>query len=270
MAQRPRNFRLNPLSHLAQGLVFAGLGKHVGTEHYYDSSLHANHDTLTNMAPSSDWGWANELNRFALGFDGSNDYALATVLTDDASLADPFTISCWAIADDTVGGKGIISHQLGANWTTPNFIIQRNANAVRAYAPGKWTTTSTITVGEPFHCTYTYEGNATRKCHFYLNGSYVGSATGILDMVASRGDKLWVGNGYNGYFLGDVSDVMVHRRELSLPEIAALADPSNVMLSGLLEAPARRWWPVSSGGAGAPAWMWARQHHSRVIGGGTI
>ena len=41
---------------------------------------------------------------------------------------------------------------------------------------------------------------------------------------------------------------MLHNRYLSDGELDDIADPSNVLLSGLIEPPRRKWWPVVAAG----------------------
>jgi len=50
-------------------------------------------------------------------------------------------------------------------------------------------------------------------------------------------------------FLGQISDPFIHNRALSPAEIQQLADPSNVMLSGLILSPKRRIFSVAGGAA---------------------
>ena len=70
---RPDDFDLNTNSVLAQGLVFAGLGRFVGSTHYHDSSLYKNNGTLTGYTgagntPADKWQWDATLRRWMLGF----------------------------------------------------------------------------------------------------------------------------------------------------------------------------------------------------------
>jgi hypothetical protein len=72
-------------------------------------------------------------------------------------------------------------------------------------------------------------------------------------------------------YKGTAGDILIYNRALSPAEIQQLADPSNVMLSGLILPPRRRLWAVSGGGAPvAKTWIWARQHETQVIGGGAL
>ena len=94
MLQRPDNFRLNPYSPLANGLVFAGLGALPGTTHYHDSSLHGNDGTLTNMDPATDWTWVPELGRRGVSIKEQGDYVAAPSIQLGSG---DFTVSVWAL-----------------------------------------------------------------------------------------------------------------------------------------------------------------------------
>ena len=58
-----------------------------------------------------------------------------------------------------------------------------------------------------------------------------------------------------------VRDPVIYNRALSLAEIQQLADPSNVMLSGLIQTK-RKWWPT------APATGFTGS--SKILGGGVL
>ena len=89
---RPLQFEINSGHPLAQGLVFAGLGRFSGTNHYHDSSLYASYHRLYLMEPESDWVWASELDRYAISCDGSSEYA-----ERDSSILRgyPFSVVAW-------------------------------------------------------------------------------------------------------------------------------------------------------------------------------
>ncbi len=59
---------------------------------------------------------------------------------------------------------------------------------------------------------------------------------------------MWIGGwpGGSQYFPGDISDVLLYDRALSPSEIQQLADPSNVMLSGLIVPAQRKVWSVAA------------------------
>jgi len=56
-----------------------------------------------------------------------------------------------------------------------------------------------------------------------------------------------------GQLSASLADPLIYNRVLSPSEIQQLADPSNVMLSGLILPPKRRLWAVTGGGGGPPA-----------------
>ena len=90
---RPREFRFNNSHSLAQGLVFASLGRHTGSLYCHDSSLYKNHFTLKWMDPATDWALDPYLGRRTLAFDGANDYGLITSPT--MTIADDFGFAAW-------------------------------------------------------------------------------------------------------------------------------------------------------------------------------
>jgi hypothetical protein len=70
---RPQWFQIDRRHPLANGLVFAGLGRGAHTLQLLDSSGYGNHGTLTSMDPPTDWGFDGTINRWALDLDGTND-----------------------------------------------------------------------------------------------------------------------------------------------------------------------------------------------------
>ena len=81
--QRPPFPRINRNHSLANGLVFAGLGGGASTNLYADASEYHNDGVLRNMTAATDWVWSNELQRWCLDFDGSNDYVTTAAVTPD-------------------------------------------------------------------------------------------------------------------------------------------------------------------------------------------
>jgi len=107
-------------------------------------------------------------------------------------------------------------------------------------------------LNEWMHICVTVDGPKT-AVGLYLNGVYqdfTPSSWNGTVRNTNRSDQ-WIGRIYstNYGFTGQLADVMLHGRVLTPPEIQALADPSNVMLSGLILPPRRRLWAVGSGGA---------------------
>src|SRR4030066_177656 len=98
MDRFPPQFAINWGHQQAQGLVFAFLGQHPGSNLCFDSSLYGNHGTLTSMDPPNDWVWGHH--GMALDFDGSDDFVL---IGDKEPATTEMTISLWLNADVWAG-----------------------------------------------------------------------------------------------------------------------------------------------------------------------
>jgi hypothetical protein len=109
------------------------------------------------------------------------------------------------------------------------------------------------------HLTVTSDGTSI-NC--YDNGISLGPIT-----KAGNLSFQWIGLEDTLSMSGRFSDPMFYRRCLSPAEIQQLADPSNVMLSGLILPPRRKLWAVSGGAPPAFKAFWARGKNT-LIGGG--
>lgn len=242
--QRPEWFTLDPLAPMARGLVFAGLGGLHGGVTYPDHSLHRNHGTLTNMDPATDWVWSQKLGRWGLDFDGDDDFVTTNQLTWDLV---NFTASCW-VNYRSIGSvfDGVIGNVFN-NATSEWFVALGSSGAFRAYInDGRWhivTADAARAANMWHHVTVRMQQGTWR---FFVNGaiqsgSYSSSLTGTIDKGLQLGR-------YMSYYADAlIADPLIHNRALTPAEIRQLADPRNVMLSGLIHAPGRRFWPV--GGA---------------------
>jgi len=256
MVQRPENFILKRDHSLAKGLVFAGLGGGAGTLLFVDASSYGRHGTLTNMNPTSDVVWSTELGRLVYDFDGSNDHIRATHPAGD--VVPPMTLSCWLKTYRTSGSTVgyIMAKRDGATYTstqyawflsdpgysgTPNALAWWDSSDVPQIF-----STGTITEGQPNHCAVTL--SAAGGLTFYING--VPAGTGSRSLVSRDGIDLFMGARGNGGgtialpFYGWQGDWLVYNRALSFYEIKKLADSSNVMLSGMIEPPKRKYYPI--------------------------
>lgn len=234
--QRPETFDIDRDHSLAKGLVFAGLGQLPGSTRYHDSSVFGNTGTLTGMDPATDWVWSSTLNRMACNFDGSNDE-----ITSAFRLSKPMTLSAWIRGTDVTNIK---------TWLFDNastFVFYTESGKIKAYVGSVLTGSKTISTNVWYHVCITYTGGALDQ---FTNGVADGSLTGVTSTPGtsfrigyhSTAGRLWG---------GDIGDVCAWNRALTLPEIQAITDPSNVMLSGLLQPPRRKWWPVVAGGTPA-------------------
>ena len=264
LTQRPEHFTLNPYSSLNEGLVFAGLGNAPGSTQYRDSGGY-NDGTLTNMDPPTDWVWSAELNRWALDFDGVGDGVELNGASTLLGSASEFTVHLFLkvasfigtdyILDSTDGGIGLmlrtnVSGQL-------YFLLFRSGGMAIAHADfsshyGEWASVTAVM--------------STSDTILYFNGNIIDQGSGIVgNLVTSSVMRLGTNFvGASGMAMS-ASDFIIYNRALSTIEIQQLADPSNVMLSGLILPPKRRIFTTTAGPAFKP--FWAR-HSNNLIGAG--
>ena len=267
MLQRPQHFRININAPLAKDLMFAGLGAHAGSTRYHDSSLYGNTGTLTNMDPATDWVWVPELGRLACDFLNTSTQYITTPLVH-SEIVGTYTLSCWAKFNSTAV-QGLFGTTNATSW---GLYYRDSGQGVRMLC-GQVTDSVGWTTATLYHiCAIV--GNTEFSVFIFRNGIDVTSPDGS-DGASQSALSSTIAIGYAPSLTypmnGIIGDPMIWKRCLSLCEIQQLADPSNVMLSGLILPPVRKWWPVTSGGAPtASTWLWARQHNSQVIGGGAL
>ncbi len=262
---RPDNFRINRRSPLWSSAQFLGLGQHAVRQRYFNSRSRGPrgpHGTLTNMDPATGWVWSDELGRWCLTFDGSNDHV--SVHNNDSSVSitpDAWkSLSLWfrCAGNDTeamMGNPGGYSDSIMAAYgyglciksdSTVRLVAGNNNtgsydNVYGAFPANEWT-----------HVLTTVSGSGTSvTAKMYVNGTLAADWTGTIGMYALYADSFALGCGANTsalggqYFSGELADAMAWDRVLSASEAEQLADPSNAMLSGLLLPPSRVLWPAA-------------------------
>jgi hypothetical protein len=231
---RPKTFEINKDHHLARGLVFAGLGNHGGGSQYYDSSVYGNHGTLTNINPATGWGVGRGL-RYTILDKNNNDYIDIPNKIPNLVGSSHTTLACWFRRDGS------------AFSTTETIVGSDNAGVVlslvtslfrlrgvnRGTAVGG-TDAQNTTANTWYHAAITYNG-ATQR--LYWDGVEVAiNVDADRQAVVSNYLRIGAGPTPSEYFGGDVADILFWTtRTLSAGEIQQLADPSNVMLSGLIK-----------------------------------
>ena len=254
MHERPPFPRINMLSPLAKGLVFAQLGGGAGSSGMVDSSIYGNHATLTNMEPATDWVWDSTLRRWWLNYDGVDDYAIAT--RNPPSCLNAITIACWI--NIVAYPAGDASPRL-VDWYPAPSLYRTGDNRVGwygniggisrdypiSYAIGSLTDSQK-------HIAVTYDGITTLV---YINGvldntltTYSGALSAPSNTFCVAGRSTDTDRCLTGY----VGDVLVFDRAVPAAMIAALADPSNLMLkcggSSLIAPFPRRMWSIARTG----------------------
>ena len=274
LSQRPDYFEINPESPLARGLVFAGLGGGARSLKYVDSSPYGNHGTLA----ASDVSWSTYFGRSGLEFaDADEDYVTldriwpmngpltiaAHVWNEDASWPRLACREWMPLNGESSGQSGIqICRQEDSELT----FVRRSASGNMCLKR----TASGILVRNYHHVCATWDGTSGGSgATIYLDGTDAGSAVSTGSGTPDAITETRVGFACNSFGGGDTHrafDVLAWDRVLTLSEIQQLADPGNVMLSGLVSPPRRRFYPVISGGA-PPATIIPRiMHHRRLMG----
>lgn len=253
MRQRPQNFRINRNAKLAKGLVFAMLGGGASTLTALDSSGYGNHGALTSMDPPTDWVWNTTLNRWVLDFDGSDDYVavgsgLSLKTTGDCTWSGWIKTANTVVAKYAWGDMGV-SGSRGLQFEIDNALsgtiyVASSATALFGGAitfanAALWTHYANVFIAGVG--LYFYE-NGSLKTSFTTSPPATQYRNALGFVLGNRGDL-----NAACYLSMQAADMLIHNRALAPVDIAALADPSNVSLSGLIVDPRRRLFSVAAG-----------------------
>lgn len=246
---RPRQFELDFSHPLSRGLVFSGLGNLPFTKRMWDASQKRNHGTLTNMVPSSDWVLIPELGRWGLDLSGPTQRVdCGWIPTLASSITSSFSFAAWVRLTDTLtNNKGVLTNINTTNGYGVALTTSPSSTpliGIRGRFGSTWASTylaSALAVGELAFVVGTYNGSRTQ---LYKNGVADNGTnrTGDIDYGAHEptllvGSAWYTTSGFadsNG-ITAMITDPMIYNRALSPAEIADLADPSNVYLSGLIK-----------------------------------
>ena len=235
MRIRPKHFRLDPTNHMAKGLVFAGLGWGHGATRMFDSSLRRNNGALTNMDPASDWVFVPELGRWGLEFDGDSTEGVNCGLATFSQGLRECSISTWLrphLAD--------LYAQVVSKWTYLR--CQRHTSDRLQFwvnSQALYSSNNIWVDDEWIHLVFTYNADGDGK-GIYVNGDLDATdTTPQTETLNTDTDGVWLGEHPDGGgatdYAGLLSDPLVYNRALTPTEIADLADPHNVSLSGMLD-----------------------------------
>lgn len=189
-----------------------------------DWSGFGNHRTLTNMDPGTDWVLSG--GRYALDFDGTNDYV------DVGSNVNPLTgltVSVWAYLANTAGEKNVVVKFKDTNgeqcWR-----IYVNATAVNTDCWNSSGTRFVVGAGTVvaqawYHIAFTFDGMNLVQ---YLNGLATGSAaaSGTIKNASQPvtiGARINSTGAYGNFLNGQIRDVSIHNRPLNAFQIKTLA-----------------------------------------------
>jgi hypothetical protein len=247
LRERPDNFVLKHDHALAKGLVFAGLGGGRGSLRYTDSSLHKNTGTLTAMDPPSDWVWVPELGRWGAFIDENTPHVDTSIVGQDL-IPNALTLACWVKSSRNT--NAILSRFAGSVFEYRMAITSGGRIEFVGNISGSTRTrdngAAVWSFGSMHHVAvvlfnFVFMSQLYTAQSYYFNGQFVGATNiqGSLSTVAGASSR--IGNA-GVWCSATFSDPLIYNRALSLTEIPQLADPSNVMLSGLIQPPRRKYY----------------------------
>lgn len=250
MQIRPEYPQLNYGHSFANGLMFGGLlpSRFVGTTWFHDSSLYGNHGTLT-AEPATDWVFSPAINRWALDFATNDCISCNTKLFSTSSADEPLSFGMW-LKTTSAANAGLIGQYVGGDTNRFIFNVSINSSTKLGYFHGGsiCNTTQAVNTGAWIHVGFSR--TAAGAVTLYVNG--VADGTGTANKAFAN-NNTYIGS-YDasvGFLTGQFADPMLAKTVWPATVFQQLADPSNVMLSGLILPPTRKLWPVAVGGAPA-------------------
>jgi hypothetical protein len=220
---------------LFDGIVFDGslAGVHRAGTYFHDASGLANHGTLTNMDPATDWVWSSVLGRWALDLDGDNDYLNVPASSTLDSDVPALTLATWVFPRSIktyghLGGRwgryAIRMRTFSGTTGLTGFVWDSGATSVAAEA-----NISNVPTNQWTHLALV----ADPSVKLYANGILIGTggeltsrATGAMAMVCGSYPAEPANSSYT--LDGALADWCVWpARALTPPEIQWLAQPQN-------------------------------------------
>jgi hypothetical protein len=224
-----------------------------------DWSGFGNHGTLTNMVPSEDWVASSA--RYALDFDGTNDY----IAISNAGLQKGhLTAAAWVSARSTGSISKILANELS---NTQDFQIEfaRTSRRISIIWGSQLIGTGTVDLPTSVwtHVAITRSGSTGAwQWGIYVNGVAQSSGTTTHNPNGTSANLAIGRNGdsSNSYFNGQIDDVRLYQRRMSDTELRLLASRRGIAYDF---APRRRS-RIFTGGFKA---YWAARK-AQIIGGG--
>jgi hypothetical protein len=178
---------------------------------------------------------ADETRANYLKFDGVDDYV---TVPDEGSVRDMgvFTYSAWVYP--TADGDREILSKSGSKREL-RLVNQGDALTLRGCVVASFdpacsnATDGSLVLDQWQHVAMTYDDGADRMVHLFIDGqevSYTTQSQAVGTLVADAGSDLNLGRRSTGgrHFAGDIDDVRVWSRALSVEEIQANAEPNLV------------------------------------------
>jgi hypothetical protein len=221
------------IANLKNGLVAAWIPSLGSTGYRLVDRVGSNHGVLTNMDAGSDWVVSG--GALSLDFDGTDDY----LDCGDASIlrlqSSSWTVSFWAKPAIRNQYQAFVAHDSNVTQQPLYEIGISNGNKLY-YFDGTNNPEGAVFTNTWTHCVVTSTGSSgTASVRLYQNGLQTGSGNGLV-FGASRGQRLRIavdaesGVGQQAYLQGQMDDIRIYNRTLTLPEIRQLASERGIGL----------------------------------------
>jgi hypothetical protein len=256
VTQRPDGFTIDK-RHPWANAAFLGLGNRPGTTQYADSGFYGNHGVLTGYSGAGDtpmdkWAFDPYLGRWALGYDITDD---SVSLLPRLTRKTRWSVSAWARIPASPGNnnRGIYNeYKTTATWLRVG-LLEYSTQIHAKYGDGSYTYADLIGASSLVSGTWAhvYVERNENVYSLYINGRPdCDPVTVTLNVMAPTSATIGTGTSVKPWNQ-QLTDVILCEKCLSPSEIACLADPTNVMLDGLIVPPRRVLWAVSTGGGAA-------------------
>ena len=158
----------------------------------------------------------------ALDFDGVDDYVISNLSGTNVG---SYSIEMYIKPNITQSTKGIFTWAPALGSGSAMVIIQQNCTSVDLYVDGNYRIFINVPINSWSHLALTFDGSSYKA---YLNGTLSGTYTGG-NAGLSFADDIYLGNGYNGYWNGQMDEVRIWDAERTASQIT---DNMSSSLSG--------------------------------------
>jgi gliding motility-associated-like protein len=174
-----------------------------GTLNNFGLNTGATSNFVDGFVPSNKVSSNVSVTNNALSFDGSNDYVVSNL---NGTSVSAFTIEAFINPSNTTQStKGILQWADQLSTGGPMVLFQQNGTQLSVYVNAGYNLTTTLSANTWSHIALTYSNSLYT---LYVNGASVATYSGGLAMQ-SNALKLFLGNGYNGYWDGYMDEVRV-------------------------------------------------------------
>lgn len=178
-----------------------------------DLSGSGNNVTLTNGPSFSTTGGG------AISFDGVNDYGSNSLTM--SGIGTSWTFALWVRPTGAQSTRGIFAFNSSANDGGCPLLLQRQSSTQTRWLVNQtdgYKFSTTVNDSVFTHLALTYDGTTYRA---YKNGAADGTFAATRT-YADNARVLWIGNGFNGYMSGLISEFLIYKSTLSDTQISAI------------------------------------------------